>query len=144
MRLSPERLLEGERLACQAKIERGGQLVLRPVPVTEREPTADESVRDFRKDFAEMPLKRKFTTLVELEATAAFHTLSAVADFPFAASQGWNSCRFGRQIRAASSKRAPAEHRRPRPAPGCQKRTDLPACDKLCPGARADRVPREH
>ena len=127
-RLSPERLLAGERLACQAKIERGGQLVLRPVPVTEREPTADESVRDFRKDFAEMPLKRKLTTLVELEATAAFHTLSAVADFPFAAfNKGLEfMAGFGRQMsRREREARRPAEHRPadtgPAPADGQKK-----------------------
>jgi ferredoxin len=117
VRLSPERLLAGERLACQAKVERGGQLVLRPVPVTEREPTADESVRDFRKDFAEMPLKRKLTTLVELEATAAFHTLAAVADFPFAVfNRGLEfMAGFGRQMsRREREARRPAEHR---PAP---------------------------
>src|SRR5438477_12789714 len=33
-RLSPERLAAGERLACQAKVEHGGDLVLRPVPGT--------------------------------------------------------------------------------------------------------------
>src|ERR687895_514508 len=40
-RLSPERLLAGERLACQSKVERGGELVLRSVPVTERAETSD-------------------------------------------------------------------------------------------------------
>src|SRR5918998_6211203 len=55
-RLSPERLLAGERLACQTKAERGGTLVLRPVPVTERAPTAEETTKDFRKEFAELPL----------------------------------------------------------------------------------------
>jgi hypothetical protein len=87
------------------------------VPVTEREPTADEAVRDFRKDFAEMPLKRKLTTLVELEATAAFHTLAAVADFPFAAfNKGLEfMAGFGRQMsRREREARRPAEHR---PAP---------------------------
>lgn len=83
-RLSPERLASGERLACQAKIERGGEdLVLRPVPVTERQETAEESVKDFRKEFLEMPLEKKLTTLVELEAVAAFQTLRAVADLPY-------------------------------------------------------------
>ncbi|MGH9900643.1 MAG: 2Fe-2S iron-sulfur cluster-binding protein, partial [Pyrinomonadaceae bacterium] len=48
-RLSPERLAAGERLACQAKVEQGGDLVLRPVPVTERQETAEEAVKDFRK-----------------------------------------------------------------------------------------------
>src|SRR5918993_264397 len=116
-RLSPERLLAGERVACPAEVERGGHPALPPVPVTEREPTADEAVRDFRKDFAEMPLKRKLTTLVELEATAAFHTLAAVADFPFAAfNKGLEfMAGFGRQMsRREREARRPAEHR---PAP---------------------------
>ena len=82
-RLSPERLAAGERLACQAKIERGGQLVLRPVPVTEREETTEETVKDFRKEFREMPLEKKITTLMELEAVAAAQTLSAIANLPF-------------------------------------------------------------
>ena len=130
VRLSPERLLAGERLACQVKVERGGQLVLRPVPVTEREPTADEAVRDFRKDFAEMPLKRKLTTLVELEATAAFHTLAAVADFPFTAfNKGLEfMAGFGRQMsRREREARRPAEHRpaTPKPAaPGAGQKKD--------------------
>src|SRR5919202_5421927 len=46
-RLSPERLAAGERLACQVKVERGGELVLRPVPMTERAETTEETVKDF-------------------------------------------------------------------------------------------------
>ncbi|HVF55153.1 MAG TPA: 2Fe-2S iron-sulfur cluster-binding protein [Pyrinomonadaceae bacterium] len=83
-RLSAGRLAAGERLACQAKIERSGDLRLRPVPVTERTETAQESVSDFRKEFREMPLPKKLTTLAELEAVAAFQTLGAIAEFPFA------------------------------------------------------------
>src|SRR2546423_11332801 len=45
--LSPERLAEGERLACQTKIERGGRLVIMPVPSTERAATTEEAVKDF-------------------------------------------------------------------------------------------------
>ena len=81
--LSPERLAEGERLACQAKIERGGDLVLRPVPQTEREETADESIKDFRKEFREMPLQKKLATLVEFEAITAYQTLNKIFDLPF-------------------------------------------------------------
>ena len=82
-RLSAERLATGERLACQAKIERGGNLVLRPVPVTERTVTTEESVGDFRKEFREMPLQKKLTTLAELEAVAAFQTVAALVELPF-------------------------------------------------------------
>ena len=82
-RLSPERLAAGERLACQTKVERSGDLVLRPVPTTERQETTEESVKDFRKEFREMPLDKKLATLVELEAVAAIETITAIADLPF-------------------------------------------------------------
>lgn len=114
-RLSPERLAAGERLACQTKIERGGDdLVLRPVPVTEREVTADEAVRDFRKEFGELPLGKKLTTLVELEAVAAFQTLAAVADLPFKAFEKGLDLLGGRGralYRRERDAKRPAEHR---------------------------------
>jgi ferredoxin len=81
--LSPERLAAGERLACQTKVERGGELVLRVVPATEREPTSEETVKDLRKEFNDLPLGRKLTTLVEFEAATMFQTLSAIIDVPF-------------------------------------------------------------
>ena len=66
--LSPERLAGGERLACQAKIERAGDLVLEPVAVTVRQETAEEVKQDLRAEFREMPLQQKLATLIELEA----------------------------------------------------------------------------
>jgi ferredoxin len=81
--LSPERLAAGERLACQSQVERGGELVLRMVPATERAPTSDEATKDFRKEFRELPLGRKLSTLVELEAVTMFQTLSAIVEVPF-------------------------------------------------------------
>ncbi len=83
-RLSPERLAAGERLACQARVEHGGTVVLRPVPATERAQTTAESRRDFRKEFKELPLQQKLMTLAELEGLTMFQTLSALADLPFA------------------------------------------------------------
>src|SRR5947209_20573045 len=68
VRLSPERLAAGERLACQAKVERGGDLVLRPVPTTERAETTDEAARDLREAFRRMPLRKKFDALAGMEA----------------------------------------------------------------------------
>ena len=114
-RLSPERLAAGERLACQAKVEHGGELVLRPVPVTEREETTEETVSDFRKEFKDLPLERKIATLVELEAVTMFQTLGVIANFPFTvgekvmdlmASKGRSMSRREREARR------PAEHRR--------------------------------
>ena len=112
-RLSPERLLAGERLACQTKAEHGGLLILRPVPVTERAETTEETVRDLRKEFAEMPLKKKLTTLVSLEANAAYHTLVAAADLPFTAfEKGLDFLAgFGRNMsRRERMGHRPAEH----------------------------------
>jgi ferredoxin len=83
VRLSPERLAAGERLACQAKAERGGRLVLRPVPATERAETTEETARDFRGEFKRMTLKKKLATLAGLEADVAYETLLRAAELPF-------------------------------------------------------------
>ena len=81
--LSPERLAAGERLACQAKIEHGGDIVLSPVPKTERAETTEEAARDLREEFRRMPLKKKFATLVGIEADMAYETLVRAIDVPF-------------------------------------------------------------
>jgi 2Fe-2S ferredoxin len=112
--LSPERLAAGERLACQAKVEHGGDLVLRPVPTTERAETTEEAVRDIRKEFSEMPLGKKLSTLVELEAVAAGQALSALIDLPFNAfEKGLEllAVRGRRLSRAEREARRPAEHK---------------------------------
>jgi ferredoxin len=80
--LSPERLAAGERLACQTRIERGGDLRLRLAPVTEREATSEESLRDIGREFREMPLDQKLRTLVEFEVVTAYQTLKTIADVP--------------------------------------------------------------
>jgi ferredoxin len=112
--LSPERLAAGERLACQVKVEHAGELTLRPVPTTERAETTEEAVKDFRKEFKEMPLDRKMATLAELEAVTMFQTLSTVMNLPFTIGEkvmdfmaGWGRAKT-RQEREA---RRPVEHR---------------------------------
>ncbi|MBC7910866.1 MAG: (2Fe-2S)-binding protein [Pyrinomonadaceae bacterium] len=113
-RLSPERLAAGERLACQAKIEHGGELVLIPVPATERKETAEEALKDFRKEFSEMPLQRKLATLVELEAVAAFETLGTIANLPFTLGEKVMDVMagFGRTLgKRDRESRRPVEHR---------------------------------
>jgi 2Fe-2S ferredoxin len=113
-RLSPERLAAGERLACQAKVEHGGELVLVPVPATERKETAEEALKDFRKEFSEMPLQRKLATLVELEAVAAFETLGTIANLPFTLGEKVMDVMagFGRALgKREREARRPVEHR---------------------------------
>lgn len=113
-RLSPERLAAGERLACQAKLEREGAVVIEPVPVAEREPTAAEATRDLRAEFRTMPLGRKLATLAELEMIAATQTFRAIGDVSAAALErgvgaivGLGRTRARRQREA----RRPPEHR---------------------------------
>ena len=111
--LSPERLASGERLSCQAKIEHGGDVVLRAVPVTERAETAEEAARDLREEFKRMPLKKKFATLVGIEADMAYETLVRAVDLPFDIFGKGLELLAGRGRRLAQSERAarrPAEH----------------------------------
>lgn len=113
-RLSPERLMAGERLACQTKIERGGDLVISPVPQTERAETTEEKVSDIRQEFRKMPLQKKLTTLVELEAVAATQALGALADLPFNLFEKGLDLMAGRGrtlSRRKREQRRPAEHR---------------------------------
>jgi 2Fe-2S ferredoxin len=113
-RLSPERLAAGERLACQAKVEHGGDVVLRPVPAADRAETTEEAVRDIRKEFGEMPLSQKLKTLAELEAVTAGQALNALISLPFDAfEKGLDllAVRGRRLSRAEREARRPAEHK---------------------------------
>ncbi len=78
--LSSERLAGGERLACQCKLERGGELVLKLVAQTERPRTSQEKPRDLKKEFSELAFERKIATLVQLETIAVTEAFDAMAD----------------------------------------------------------------
>ncbi|HYR75434.1 MAG TPA: 2Fe-2S iron-sulfur cluster-binding protein [Pyrinomonadaceae bacterium] len=78
--LSPARLAAGERLACQCKAERGGELVIKLVSKSERTRTAEEKTRDLRKEFSELPFERKMATLIQLETIAMSQALDTIAD----------------------------------------------------------------
>lgn len=113
--LSAERLAIGERLACQVKVERAGELVLRPVPIAEREETTEETVKEFRKEFKELPLEKKIATLVELEAVTLFQTLGALTSLPSTIGEKVMDLMagFGRSLsKREREARRPAEHRR--------------------------------
>jgi ferredoxin len=112
-RLSPERLGAGERLACQTKVERAGDLVLEPVSATVRQETTEEVKQDLRAEFRGMPLQQKLATLIELEAIAATQTFKAIADVPASYfEKGLDYvANFGRaRARRERQARRPAEH----------------------------------
>jgi ferredoxin len=78
--LSPARLAAGQRLACQCKAERGGELVIKLVAQPERARTAEEQTRDLRREFSELPFERKIATLMQLETVAVTQAFDKIAD----------------------------------------------------------------
>ena len=73
---------EGKRLACQAKIEGEGEITIVTKETVEEKPV--ETEEEYRKRFAELPLEKKISELVQLEAIALSDTLSFVINSPYA------------------------------------------------------------
>ena len=78
--LSPARLAAGERLACQCKAERAGELVVRLVAQSERTRTAKEKTRALRQEFTELSFDRKIETLMQLETIAVTQAFDRIAE----------------------------------------------------------------
>jgi len=78
--LNPDRLAAGERLACQCKAERSGEIVIRLVEQSERARTAEEKTRDLREEFRELPFERKIATLMQLETIAVTQAFDKITD----------------------------------------------------------------
>lgn len=116
--LSPSRLAAGERLACQVKVDTEGAVVVRPVPAIVRAGTANETVKDVRKEFRQLPLKRKLATLIELEAVTLIQALDAVINVPVMLGEKVMNVMAGRGRTLEERARAvhhPAEHCPPEP-----------------------------
>lgn len=81
--LSEERLAGGERLSCQAKIEKPGEIVIMSKEKKKAEQSTPEEKSDsYRKEFEQMPLERKIADLVRLEAIALGETFSFILNSP--------------------------------------------------------------
>jgi ferredoxin len=76
-----------ERLACQAKIEKAGEVVVMTEEKVkdDAEEAKSESDRneEYRKEFAELPLEKKIANLVQLESIALSETVSFIFNSPF-------------------------------------------------------------
>lgn len=84
-KLGEKRIKDGERLSCQTKLEKAGEVV---VMITQKNKenkpeTEEEKINEFRKDFEELPLEKKIASLVELEAIALGDTFSFVLNSPY-------------------------------------------------------------
>ena len=82
-RLGQERLAMNQRLTCQTRVERSGELVLVSMPAQEGKETADDAARKFKEEFRELPLGKKIKRLAEFEAVSAFEALTTIAGLPF-------------------------------------------------------------
>ena len=83
--LGEQRIKDGERLSCQAKLEKAGEVV---VMITQKKEenkpeTEEDKINEFRKEFEELPLEKKIASLVELEAIALSDTFSFVLNSPY-------------------------------------------------------------
>lgn len=72
------------RLACQVKIEGPGEIeVMTKKHSKPEEKTAAEKEAEYKKEFAELPLEKKFQELLQLEAMALSETLAFVINSPY-------------------------------------------------------------
>jgi len=76
-----------ERLACQAKIEKAGEVVImteaKAKDAAEEAKSDTDRSEEYRKEFAEMPLEKKIANLVQLETIALGETVSFIFNSPF-------------------------------------------------------------
>jgi ferredoxin len=86
--LSGQRRMKGERLACQARIEKTGEIVV--MASESKKSSVDNSVdnsekekSDYHKEFAELPLEKKVARLLEMEMITLSETFSFVLNTPF-------------------------------------------------------------
>src|SRR5882724_5710840 len=82
--LGVERLAQQQRLACQARLERSGELIVHVSPETEKAAYKPGETAGMRKEFGELPLNKKIKTRVQLEAITMYEALNAVIDKPLA------------------------------------------------------------
>ncbi len=83
--LGEQRLKDGERLSCQTKLEKAGEIVIMITQKNEenKPETEEEIVNEFRKEFEELPLEKKIASLVELEVIALSDTFSFIMNSPY-------------------------------------------------------------
>jgi ferredoxin len=77
-----------ERLACQVKIEKAGEIVIMTEEkaqdsAPEAEKTVADTSEEYKKAFEEMPLEKKIANLVQLETIALGETVSFILNSPF-------------------------------------------------------------
>lgn len=78
--LSAQRRNNGERLSCQAKIEKEGEIC---VMITEKQKPVETTFEAFEKEFEKLPLDEKIQHLLKLESTTLGETLNFILNLPY-------------------------------------------------------------
>jgi ferredoxin len=82
--LPEDRRKNGHRLACFARIESNGEIVIMTQKKKEEaKPGEAIPTEEYKKTFAELPLEKKLSNLVELEVMALSETFSFVINSPY-------------------------------------------------------------
>jgi ferredoxin len=85
-KLSSQARRSGKRLSCQARIEKSGEVTVAFVEKNEKTKTEEEEKQDaYRKEFEALPLEKKVSNLVELEAITLNEIFSFVLNSPYEA-----------------------------------------------------------
>ena len=106
--LGVEHLNQWLRLACQAKIEYPGEVVVMVTarPQTRTEPVDTES--ELKKKFSSLPLKKKMATLVQFEAITMSEAFDSAIEKPLA----FGSKTFDSIVNKARASRARGEQKK--------------------------------
>ena len=102
-----------QRLACQVRIERAGELVVHISEKTKPE-TEPSDAEGIRKKFGELTLQQKIATLMQFEALTMFEAFDAAVEKPLALGQKLFDRFYNRSKtaeRKARSEKRPPEHR---------------------------------
>lgn len=109
--LSAERRKNGERLSCQAKIEKLGEIVVMTTEKTKPEETTFEK---YQKEFAALPLDEKVKNLLDLETVTLSETFAYIVNLPYTIGAKIRDgvAEFGFKIEEAEKQaKRPTEHK---------------------------------
>ena len=121
--------LEGVfRLASHARIEKQGEIV---VMTKKKEPVSEEEAKvteeEYRKQFSDLPLDKKMSQLMQLEAMALGETLSYVINSPYTIADKLMGVMAGFGFKMDQAKRdaaKPEEHKTNGGKPADEAKTD--------------------
>lgn len=109
--LTPERRKNGERLSCQAKIEKPGEICV----MTTEKPKPEATIfEQYQKEFSKLPLNEKIKNLLDLETETLGETFTYLLNLPYTIGEKVRDgiAEFGFKIEEEEKKaKRPAEHK---------------------------------